>query len=360
MRSERFLAVAERLLKIVLHGSPELMAECPFCQGAASLQFNTEKGLWLCFKCDKRGSAESLAKQLGRSYQSPEFLLEDLEDALVSLETPRTDSSPKVMPERMLARYGGRPHEYWTEKRRYTEDTIRRFQLGYDPLSDRLTIPYRNPDGGLLGVIQRRLDNEFPRYLYPRGFDRKGSLFGSWLCDERKDAKSAVLVEGSTDAIGIHQCGYPGLAQFGSSLNPRQVRLLHRLDITDVTLFYDYDAAGLKAFYQAPTVLEGFSIRRVLYNSDRYCWHEYLCNCPEDHKPLNMGNCQRKVKCPCRRKHHPDPGSLREKEIRHMLENSVPVGKEEPWSPWTVRRSRSGRSATAAIVRTRSSLVSRT
>lgn len=341
----RFQAIAERWLKPVLRSDPEWMCPCPWCENDNSLQFSIEKGVWICFRCDERGRAERIVKKLGGSYQNPAMDLDELDASLMSLDMPEF-SSARILPESTLGRYKGPPHEYWTLTRKYSSATIERFQLGYDPLTDRLTIPYRNPDGGLLGVIQRRLDNEFPRYLYPRGFDRKGSLFGSW---DRSDGigDSAVLVEGSTDAVWVCAAGSRSLAQYGSSLHPRQVRLLHRLGVKEVTLFYDFDPAGIKAFKQAPEVLEGFLVRRVFYDSDRYCWHEKLCGCREGHTPFQLAHCPRKVLCRCGKRHCPDPGSLTKKEIRYMLAHTALVGKEhrKTWSSSGKRTSSSPMSA---------------
>lgn len=351
----RFEAIAERWLDVKLRGPVEFMASCPWCNGTESLQFNTSKGLWLCFKCEKRGTAESLVRSLGGSYSAPEVAFEDLETQLRGLQVSRQapGASSVVLPESLLARYKGKPHEHWTGKRKYTLDTIREWGLGYDPLSDRCTIPYRNPDGDLLGVIYRRLDDQFPRYTYPKGFDRTGSLFGSWMVSEGRvgdggsDSPGALgLVEGSTDAIWVSQCRRPAVAQYGSNLHPRQVRLLRRLGVKEVVLFYDYDPAGVKATKQAPEVLDGFIVRSVQWDTSRYCWHAKLCGCDEGHSPLNLGQCpkDKQKKCRCGRMHDVDPNKLPERTVRKMFDSAELVGRPR-WSSTDSRRSARGKTA---------------
>ena len=138
------------------------------------------------------------------------------------------------------------PNQYWQE-RGLTQETIALFGLGYDVMNDAVTIPIRDQYGQLLGVIRRYLEDDAPlRYKYPRGFKRSCNLFASWLLDT--DPGSTVVVcEGSIDAMKVRQAGFPGVAQYGSSMAPQQVELLQRSGITTVILFYDNDKAGKKA-----------------------------------------------------------------------------------------------------------------
>jgi hypothetical protein len=45
--------------------------------------------------------------------------------------------------------------DYWAGDRVPSETIVKKFRLGYNPISNRHTIPYRNPSGDLLGIIQR-------------------------------------------------------------------------------------------------------------------------------------------------------------------------------------------------------------
>lgn len=287
--SERFEKFAETYLTVTLRGSHEWMCVCPLHDDrGASLQFNVSKGLWNCFGCQQGGSAKSLARLLDVSYDDPAVGTLELRKRLNDIRKKKNAADPEPLPESTLTRYGIHRHEYW-ESRGFTDDTIDAWNLGYDFIKDVLTIPYRDPNGDLLGVIQRRLTNEFPRYLYPKGFDRAGSLFGSWKAD-----KHVCLVEGSLDAIKTWQGGWPALAVYGSSINPRQTELLRRIGVKEVTLFFDYDEAGIQATKKVPNFLEGFIVSTIKWPKDRYCW---------------------KKDCNCSRTHRPDPGSISEEEL---------------------------------------------
>lgn len=330
------------------------MCACPYCGRKASLQFNVIKGLFNCFGCGIGGSAKKLVKYLGGSYQNPGIDLSQLQNALDALNQPQPEG-PRIYPESYLARFGGKPHEYWTAGRGFSEETVSRWGLGYDPLGPTLagervgpgcTIPFRNPDGGLLGVIFRRLGDGFPRYIYPRGFDRLGSLFGSWNLRHVEGEAAVVLVEGSTDCIRVWQYGFPAVAQYGSSLSARQVLILRRECVREVVLFYDYDAAGIKATKQARSELDGFVIRAVTWDEAKYCWHEKICGCPAKHQVLDpeFAQCKRKIRCRCGRIHEPDPGKLSGDEIRDMVSSAPLVGRPKQWQA----RGKGVRSRTAA------------
>lgn len=324
----RFEDIAEKYLEPVIRGSKEFMCLCPFCSGASSLQFNIELGLWNCFRCDAKGNAQTLVRRLGGVYTDPAVSTEMLHKTLdrMRIKKKRESESPvRVYDESMLERYKF-DDVYWTEIRGFKDETIAAWDLGYDPISDRNTIAYRNPDGELLGVIHRLKGDVFPRYIYPEGFDRKSSLFGSWKITSRK----AAIVEGSTDVIALSQSKIPAVAQYGSSITDAQVRLLHRLGIKELVMFYDYDEAGRKAEEKSRESIKGIVLRTVTWDTTKYCWHEKLCGCGE-HTWRTIGKCQKKYRCKCGRKHGVDPGSLPHKERKKMYREAVLVGSKRSW-----------------------------
>lgn len=302
-RSNRFTQVMEQYLTVVYESAEECMCACPFCEGKSSLGFNDAKGLWICFKCGEKGTAQSLVEKLDGVYTEPEVRLEQISAELRLLERD-VQSVQKYLPESYLRRFSqpGRIHKHW-RTRGFGAVTCDRWELGYDFLTDWLTLPFRDPfTGRLAGVIHRSLGGDGPRYQYPKGFARSTSLYGSWFMSGG-DSRHAVLVEGPTDAISVSKAGVHGAAQYGSSIAQGQVRLLHRLGITSVTLFFDYDSAGISATAKAQEALADFTVDKVEWDRDRYCW--------------------RTVNCQCTREHRPDPGSLRTKEIDHMLGRTV-------------------------------------
>lgn len=338
----RFEEIAHTHLDVKVRGTVELMCRCPWCDGQSSLQFNIDNGLYCCFKCDEKGNARKLVLKLGGSYTDPAVSVESIQKTLDRLTFRKKDKPVKILPEKYLSRFSF-DDGYW-EDRGFSKETCETWGLGYDPIMDRNTIAYRDGAGNLLGVIYRLKGDVFPRYVYPLGFDRKGSLFGSWKVSGDK----AALVEGSTDVCALDEFGIPSpLAQWGSSLSENQVRLLHRLNIREVVLFYDYDEAGMKAIERSIEMLDTFVIRKVVWDEEKYCWHKRVCNCGE-HTWREIGKCQEKIFCDCGRKHAPDPGDLTRREANSMYGNAIIVGRKK-WEPRHlamrkgVQRNRSGK-----------------
>jgi hypothetical protein len=330
MMKGRYEDIAERHLEIKLRGTTEFMCGCPFCNGSTSLQFNIDNGLWVCFRCDAKGNAKSLVKKRGGVYTDPAISVDHVFQTIDRIRAAaKIKDKVKVHDEDYLRRFDFED-SYWSEERGYSSKTIRAFQLGYDPILDRNTIPYRNVEGELLGIIYRLKGKDiFPRYIYPEGFNRRESLFASWKIAKSKTTVVG-LVEGSTDVMALWQAGIPALGQYGSSISKQQVRLLHRLGIREAVMFYDYDEAGLKAIHKSQEMIEGILLSQVYWNSRHYCWHKKLCGCG-NHDWRTIGKCQEKLPCTCGRIHEMDPGSLKSKEIQYMWDNRELVGRRSEW-----------------------------
>lgn len=237
---------AQKHLDIHSVNGDEAMVRCiAHDESRASMQYNLSTGQWVCFACGAGGGMKSLCRELGIEVSSdPEPQLQDIYRALRELKHPTRKGQPKPLPEATLKRYTI-PTNYW-RGRGFSEQTIKAFGLGYDVMNDAVTIPIRDDDGRLLGVIRRYLDeDEELRYKYPKGFKRSWNLFGSWLVDN-SPSDFVALVEGSVDAMKCWQAGVPALACYGSSISPMQVRLLRRLGVGQIGRFGDRDKAGKK------------------------------------------------------------------------------------------------------------------
>lgn len=344
----RYSAIAYQWLNVVGEARDEICSECPFCNSPSSLYFNDVKGLWVCFsgKCGAKGTAKTLVKMLNGTYTEPELQLEHISDQLRSLDLHggggERDARPLSDSHLTRFRRPGEVHDLW-RVRGFDAATCDRWELGYDFLGDALTLPYRNPfTGHVAGVIRRPVDpGDGPRYIFPPGFARRSSLYGSWIVygDTVEGARGAdepvVVAEGPTDAANIDQAARGhrvlAVAQYGSSIAEGQIRLLHRLGVRSVVLFYDYDRAGLSATRKGEELANEFLVTKVRWDRDAYCWHSKVCGCPRTSKDQWKEHtwyprqCPSKRQCRCGRVHEPDPGGLRDKEIIRMIEKRVEV-----------------------------------
>ena len=135
----------------------------------------------------------------------------------------------------------------------------------YDRFRGRLMFPIAAIDGQVIGFGGRVLPGE--------GAEAKGAkyintpetplykksrvLYGLDLARETiRKTRTAVLVEGYLDVIGLHQVGVTGaVAVCGTALTPEHVELLGRCDCREVVILFDGDPAGLAAPAKAAAAL---------------------------------------------------------------------------------------------------------
>jgi DNA primase len=134
-----------------------------------------------------------------------------------------------------------------------------------------LTIPLRDEQKRLLGVITRRLDDQKPKYRYPKGFKIGQHLFASWLI--RQHHTKVAIVEGSVDSMACWDARIAALGLLGSRLTDDQRDLLKRLGVQHVVLMLDNDKAGREGTYQVYEALKGTGIR-VSVGVYRPYWQE--------------------------------------------------------------------------------------
>ncbi len=123
----------------------------------------------------------------------------------------------------------------------------------YDRFRGRLMFPIAGLDGQVIGFGGRALGEEKgAKYINtPETLLYKKSrvLYGFDLAREAiRKTRTAVLVEGYFDVIGLHQAGVKNaVAVCGTALTPEHVELLKRCDCREVTVLFDGDQAGLAA-----------------------------------------------------------------------------------------------------------------
>ena len=293
----------------------DLWGLCPFHQeDSPSFKVDPQRQSWYCFGCerhgdvftfveliektDKRGALQLLAERAGVELQklSPE-------------QKERTDTRKRLMAMlKLAAQYyeyvlwsspAGEPGRKLLLQRQVSEETARRFQLGYAPagrgfaeylrakkrsladaqaaglmrrdgsdfFAERLVIPIRDERSQPLAFTartvrqdeQRKYINspETPAYVKGR------VIFGLDLArDEITRRGHAVLMEGQFDVITAHQFGVGNaVASSGTALTEDQVRLLKRFT-DELLLVFDADRAGRAAADKA-SKLAAFHDMRV-------------------------------------------------------------------------------------------------
>lgn len=195
-----------------------------------SASVNTVKKVWYCYTCHAHGDLTGEAR-----LTEPDYLT-------MKIWMDRKLAEGTVYPEAWLDQFDAGPvHPYWLD--RVGEAAAREFRLGDDPISQAVTYPLRDPQGGVLGVVRRSLGGEGPKYRYPAGID-----VGRLLFNYTPSARAAVvLVEGALDAVALWNVGIDAFAIYGSRLGEWQITLIDKIDPEYVYTCFDLDRAGWQA-----------------------------------------------------------------------------------------------------------------
>lgn len=132
----------------------------------------------------------------------------------------------------------------------------------YDRFRERITFPIRDGRGRAVGFGARAMrDEQGAKYINTAEnqlFHKGDNLYGIDLARKAMaDADRAILVEGYTDVIALHQAGVrEAVGIMGTSLTEPQVAQLSA-HVNNVILALDADAAGQKAMLRAQEVAAG-------------------------------------------------------------------------------------------------------
>lgn len=303
---------------------------CPFHnEKTPSFVVSPSKGVYKCFGCGKGGNAVTfLMEHEGIAY--PEALkmvakrygIEVKEKELTPEEARRNDDRESMFALNgwaadYFARYLHHESEgmsvgmtYFRQQRGMTDATIEKFGLGFCPargdrmskdalaagykeefllstglslkresdgslfdrFHDRVMFPVHNISGRIVAFGGRtlRTDKKVAKYQNsPESeiYSKKRELYGLYFAKKAIQQQDfAILVEGYTDVISMHQAGVENVvASSGTSLTTEQIRLLNRFT-KNITVIYDGDSAGIHASLRGIDMIlkEGMNVRVVL------------------------------------------------------------------------------------------------
>ena len=302
---------------------------CPFHQDKnPSMSVSSTKGIFKCFACGKAGNAVSfLMEHEHLTYaEALRYLAKKYHIEIVEKEETAEEIAHRMRYESLLVvtEYAQKFYSdiLWNtevgkaiglsyfRERRFSDETIRKFGLGYassrpltlcdravkdgykkeylvdaglcleregsgelyDRFFDRVMFPIHSISGRVIAFGGRTLktDKSVAKYVNsPQSdiYDKSRSLYGIFQAKNSiaKEDK-CILVEGYADVISMHQAGVTNVvASSGTSLTVEQIRLIKRF--TDkVTIIYDGDAAGVKAALRGIDLVleEGLSVKVVL------------------------------------------------------------------------------------------------
>ena len=138
----------------------------------------------------------------------------------------------------------------------------------YDKFWNRVMFPIMDVNGKVIGFGGRVMGDAKPKYLNSPEtivFDKSRNLYGLHIARTARK-KYLIVCEGYMDVISLHQAGFTNaVASLGTALTSQHASILKRYT-DEVILTYDSDEAGVKAALRAIPLLKTAGIAtRVLH-----------------------------------------------------------------------------------------------
>ena len=223
---------------------------CPFHPNHRSPAGEVDKhnGTFFCFSCHHVADlVELVVKTSGRTYfEAVRFIKSKATESDLTSEINRklyTKPDYVQFDELLIKRLNTQALEapramrYYTG-RSITEQSVKKFALGFSEKQDMVTIPVQAPDGMCIGFVGRSIEGK--EFKNTPGMPKSKLLFN---LHRVKTADRVYVVESSFDAIRLDQVGFPAVATLGSNVSNVQIELLKKY-FNNIIVIADNDEAG--------------------------------------------------------------------------------------------------------------------
>jgi DNA primase len=207
-----------------------------------------DSGLFFCFGCQTTKNLEEFIMfTTGRSYfETARYIKsKETETNIESVVNKTMYAAPDFVQydEVLIKRLNNQALESPKAMRYYagryiTEDSVKKFSLGYSEKQDMVTIPVHSPDGMTIGFVGRSVEGK--EFKNTPGLPKSKILFN---LHRVKTSSIIYVVESSFDAIRLDQVGFPAVATLGANVSASQMKLLEKY-FNNVVLVADNDEAG--------------------------------------------------------------------------------------------------------------------
>jgi DNA primase len=223
---------------------------CPYHNNSRSPAGEVDKfkGTFFCFSCHKVADlTQFIMHMTSRTYfEAVRFIKskeqggnfdQDINRKLV--DKPMYVQYDQVLIKRLnqQALESARAMRYYSA-RLITEESVKKFALGFSEKQDMVTIPVHSPDGMEIGFVGRSIEGK--EFKNTPGLPKSKTLFN---IHRVKTADRVYVVESSFDAIRLDQCGFPAVATLGANVSNMQTDLLQKY-FNNIIVIADNDEAG--------------------------------------------------------------------------------------------------------------------
>jgi len=236
--------------------------KCPIHNGDNPRAFNVslDKNLWNCFTHCGGGTVIDLLMAIENvnAYEAGKLSYE-------ILGINKDENSKHTLKPLEFKLNLEHNHQY-LKKRNIDSKTAKHFGIGYCKkglMAGRVAIPIHDVDGNLIAYCGRAIDNNQPKYFFPRGFHKNMVVYNLNRIIKNK-SKEIVIVEGFFDVFALYKAGIDSVAIMGSCLSYYQKKQLISLE-KSLILMFDGDKSGSSGMNKAIDVLHKKRPLKVIY-----------------------------------------------------------------------------------------------
>ena len=317
--------VVSQYVKLTRKGS-SYFGLCPFHnEKTPSFSVTPGKQMYYCFGCGAGGNVfnfimeyenysfgealKYLADRAGVELPKMEYSREVREKAEQKAELLEINKQAAQYYYYQLRAEGGRQGYEYLTGRQLSEETMRKFGLGYsdkfgsglykylkskgysderlresglfnvderhgmyDKFWNRVIFPIMDVNNRVIGFGGRVMGDGKPKYLNSpetKIFDKSRNLYGLNIARTTRK-KYLILCEGYMDVISMHQAGFTNaVASLGTALTSGHASLLKRYT-QEVLLLYDSDEAGIRAALRGIPILREAGVNSRVVNLKPY------------------------------------------------------------------------------------------
>lgn len=227
---------------------------CPYHSNrdTPAMSVSKTKGTFICFSpsCGQRGTLTRLVGDVTRKnefevrrliFKHGNVSAGDFEADLEALLEPVEFREYSLVDLEALERNLWDPSHpgglEYMRGRKFEDDTLKHFRIGYSYKQESVTIPLRAADGTWLGFVGRGIHGKEFKNTYQ--LPKNETLFN---VHSAREHETAYVTEASFDAMRLWQAGFPGaVAILGGNISERQLHLLN-MYFTRIVIFTDMDA----------------------------------------------------------------------------------------------------------------------
>lgn len=209
-------------------------------------------------------------------------------------ETEDEDIALKPIPETILSYYYPYVNDLFSDDN-ISYSTQRKFEVGYDDYTNRITIPIRDELGNLVGVkgrlLKKELEPDDVKYLYIEKCSRSQILYGLYLAYPHIQREKYVYIcESEKGVMQLYEMGfYNAVATGGKKVSQAQIDKLSRLCVPLIFCF-DKDVKQSEIEELADRFIENIDIYALIDKDNILGCKESPTDDPQKFKRLNEQN----------------------------------------------------------------------